>query len=144
MILVIEDDLHDVFLLVHELERAGLEDEVRILRNGRDARDLLLQMSPEPYAVFLDLKLPGMSGIELLREIRNEPRLYSLPVIVTTSSIDPGDAATCARLGVAAFLAKPVQVHLFRMIIECARKERTFLARPVDPHFADLASAMLV
>ena len=143
MILVVEDDLQDSFLLTDQVVRAGLEDDVRLIRNGRDALDFLLQVSPLPYAVFLDLKLPGLSGIALLREIRNEPRLHDLPVIVTTNSVNAHDAEMCARLGVAAFQSKPVRMEIFKMIIESVESERPFLPRPIDPHFVQLASPML-
>jgi len=139
MILVVEDNIDDGFLLTRELARADMEREVRVIGDGRDALEYLLETSPTPYAVFLDLKLPRMSGIELLQEIRREPRLHALPVIVMTNSIDPEDAEKCARLGVSAFLPKPVTLNLFKKIIGSADFDRPFLTRPVDPHFAELA-----
>ncbi len=143
MILVVEDSIDDSFLLTRELARANMDHEVRVIGDGQDALDFIMQTSPTPDVVFLDLKLPRLSGIELLQEIRKEPRLHALPVIVMTGSINPRDAEMCARLGVTAFLPKPVSLEIFRKVIGCAEATGRFLARPVDPHFADLASPML-
>jgi two-component system, response regulator len=139
MILVVEDSVDDSFLLTRELARADMDREVRVIGDGRDALEYLMQTSPTPYAVFLDLRLPRLSGIEVLQEIRREPRLHALPVIVMTSSINPDDAEKCARLGVSAFLPKPVSLDLFKKIIGSVDSDRPFLQRPVDPHFAELA-----
>ncbi len=139
MILVVEDNVDDGFLLTRQLKRIGLEHEVCVMGNGEDALAQLLRMSPVPKVVFLDLKLPGMSGIELLEKIRHEPRFYFLPVVVMTGSLDPKDAERCARLGITAYLTKPASLEVFTKIIDCSRSQRSFLPRSIDPHFADLA-----
>jgi CheY-like chemotaxis protein len=143
MILVVEDNLEDSDLLTRELVRANLDDEVYVIDNGQDAYDYLLQTSPAPDVVFLDLKLPRLSGIQLLEEIRKEPRLYHLPVVVMTSSISPTDAEICARHGVTAFLPKPISLSLFKKVIGATDSSGQFLSRSIDPHFLDLASPML-
>ena len=143
MILIVEDNLDDSFLLTRQLARVNLEDEVHVIGDGMDALEFLLMASPTPYAVFLDLRLPRMSGLELLAEIRREPRLYNLPVIVMTGSLDPGDVEKCSRLGVSAYLPKPIGVDLFKKIIGYGRTQHYFLPRPVDPHLIDMASPML-
>jgi len=144
MILVVEDDEDDSILLTRQLARLELQEEVRIIDDGLDALAFLLMASPAPFAVFLDLHLPRLTGIELLTEIRREPRLFDLPVIVTTGSIDPHDFDTCSRrLGVFAYLPKPIGIDLFRRIIACGRSQGSFFPRPVDPHLADVASPML-
>jgi two-component system, response regulator len=137
MILVVEDNVDDSFLLTRELARSNLNREVLVIGDGRDAFDFLLQTSPTPHAVFLDLRLPRLSGVELLQEIRQEPRLYALPVVVMTSSISPEDAEKCARLGVTAFLPKPVSLDLFKKIIGSVDSDRPFLQRSVDPYFLE-------
>jgi two-component system, response regulator len=143
VILVVEDNVDDSFLLTRELARVDLANQVRVIGDGQDALEFLLRASPTPYAVFLDLNLPRLSGIELLRQIRQEPRLYTLPVIIMTNSIDPEDVEKCARLGVFAYLPKPIGLELFKKIIGCGNSKGSFLPRPIDPHFADLASPML-
>jgi two-component system, response regulator len=142
MILVVEDNRDDSDLLTRQLTRAHI-DGVYVIADGKDALDYLLRASPAPYAVFLDLRMPRLGGIDLLREIRRELRLYSLPVIIMTDSITSADTEICARLGVTAILPQPVPVELLRKIIDSAKNHRPFLFRSIDPHFADLASSVL-
>jgi two-component system, response regulator len=111
-ILVVEDNADDSFLLTRQLARAHFEDCVTVIGNGQDAFEYL-QRSSTPLAVFLDLRLPGMSGIELLEKIRQDDRLRSVPVIVMTGSLDPRDVETCDRLGITAYLPKPVGLSTF-------------------------------
>jgi CheY-like chemotaxis protein len=111
-ILVVEDNADDSFLLTRQLARAHFEDCVTVIGNGQDAFDYL-QRTSTPLAVFLDLKLPGMSGVELLEKIRQDDRLRSVPVIVMTGSLDPRDVETCNGLGVTAYLPKPVGLSTF-------------------------------
>jgi CheY-like chemotaxis protein len=142
MILVVEDNVNDSNLLLHELSRANLGHKIRVFRDGQTALNFLMQAAPVPYAVFLDLKMPKMSGLKLLQEIRNEPRFHALTVIVMTGSVDPHDAEMCARLGVSAFLPKPVNPEVFKRILGIG-DSGYLLGRPVDPHFAEMASSML-
>jgi two-component system response regulator len=111
-ILVVEDNADDSFLLTRQLARAHFEDCVTVIGNGYDALEYL-QRSSTPLAVFLDLRLPGMSGVELLDKIRQDYRLRSVPVIVMTGSLDPRDVQECDRLGVTAYLPKPVGLSTF-------------------------------
>jgi CheY-like chemotaxis protein len=143
MILIVEDDLDDSWMLQRQLAKFDLDTHVRVIPNGRDALVYLLQVSPVPYAVFLDLGLPGMRGTDVLREIRNEPRLHALPVIVMTDSLAPADAETCARLGVCAYSSKPLDPELVRKIITYGNSRWSYLPTPVDPHLAEVASSML-
>ena len=111
-ILVVEDNADDSFLLTRQLARAHFEDCVTVIGNGQDALDYL-RHSPTPLAVFLDLRLPGLSGVQLLENIRQDERLRSVPVIVMTGSDDPKDMEVCNRLGVTAYLPKPVGLSSF-------------------------------
>jgi CheY-like chemotaxis protein len=111
-ILVVEDNADDSFLLTRQLARAHFEDCVTVIGNGQDALEYL-QRSSTPLAVFLDLRLPGMSGVELLEKIRQDERLHAVPVIVMTGSLDPRDVETCDRLGITAYLPKPVGLSTF-------------------------------
>ena len=116
-ILVVEDNADDSFLLTRQLARGHLEDCVTVIPNGQEALDFLLQTTPSPLAVFLDLRLPGLSGIELLEKIRQEPHLQDLPVIVMSGSTHQGDVNRCRELGVSNFLAKPVDLTTFIKIV---------------------------
>jgi CheY-like chemotaxis protein len=111
-ILVVEDNADDSFLLTRVLARAHFEDCVTVIGNGQDAFDYL-QRAPLPLAVFLDLRLPGMSGVELLEKIRQDERLRPVAVIIMTGSVDPKDVEACNRLGVTAYLPKPVGLSTF-------------------------------
>ena len=68
-------------------------------------------------AIFLDLKLPGISGVDVLREIRRKPRVSSVPVVIMTSSLDPKDFEACQSLKVAAFVPKPITFESFSKAI---------------------------
>ncbi len=110
---MVEDDENDSILLMRELKRAHLDDAVTVIRDGHAALKQLLETSQPPLVLFLDLSLPGMGGLELLRKIRGVARLKELPVIVMTGSINPKHREECARLGVTAFLAKPIGLAAF-------------------------------
>ncbi len=116
-ILVVEDNADESFLLTRQLARAGMEDCVTVIGDGRDALECLLQASTPPRVVFLDLRLPRMSGIEILTRMREEERLRLVPVVIMTGSIDPSDAVECGRLGVTAYLPKPVDLSSFIKIV---------------------------
>jgi CheY-like chemotaxis protein len=112
-VLVVEDNLNDSYLLTHQLARAQIEDCVTVIGNGREALDFLLGASPPPLALFLDLNLPGLSGVDLLKRMKKEPRLHDIPVIVMTGSIHPKDIDECSKLGVTAYLPKPISLTTF-------------------------------
>jgi CheY-like chemotaxis protein len=112
-ILVVEDDANDSFMLLRQIEKAQIDDHVTVIRDGREAFDFLLKSSPPPLAVFLDLKLPGLNGIEFLEKLRQDTRLKSVPVIAMTGSMNPHDESECARLGATAYLQKPISLTIF-------------------------------
>ena len=112
-ILIVEDDADDSFMLIRQLEKAEIDDHVTVVDHGGKALELLTSGAALPLAIFLDLRLPGLSGIELLTKIREDPKLRELPVIVMTGSTDPKDVTECERLGVTAFLEKPVALTSF-------------------------------
>jgi CheY-like chemotaxis protein len=121
-VVVVEDNEDDRNLLTRQLQKAGIDSHVKFFANGREALDFLSKLPPaQPFtdliAIFLDLKLPGMSGIDLLREIRRQPRVSSVPVIIMTSSLDPRDFEACQELKVAAFVPKPVTFESFSKAI---------------------------
>jgi two-component system response regulator len=117
MILVVEDNMDDSFLLTRQLARANLGNQVRVIGDGQDALDFLLDGVETPQVIFLDLRLPRVSGLDLLRRIRQEDRLHTLPVIVMTGSLNPHDVEACAALGVTAYLPKPVGIATFARLL---------------------------
>jgi CheY-like chemotaxis protein len=123
-VLVVEDEEHDRDLLMRQLRKSGIADHVKFLSDGKEALTFLSVLPiPAPFcdliAIFLDLKLPGMSGVDLLREIRKMPRVQNTPVVIMTGSLDPRDFEACQNLKVAAFIPKPVTFYLLSKAIMC-------------------------
>jgi CheY-like chemotaxis protein len=112
-ILVVEDNEDDTFILTRQLAKAQIDDHVTVIGDGREALDFLLEAEVLPLAVFLDLHLHGLSGLELLAMMRAEPLLKNVPVIIMTGSTNPNHERECLKLGITAFLAKPVGVTTF-------------------------------
>ncbi|HMN01641.1 MAG TPA: response regulator [Geobacter anodireducens] len=108
-ILLVEDNPDDEFLALRALRRHGLRDVV-VARDGEQAVDQLFEaITPlDPWLVLLDLKLPKMNGLEVLRTIRSVERTRHTPVIVISSSQEESDVVQCRELGVLAYLTKPI------------------------------------
>jgi CheY-like chemotaxis protein len=113
-ILMVEDNLDDVELLMRQLKKANLEEQVMVIGDGRLALDFLtLSESEHLVALFLDLKLPSMSGLQLLEQVRSYDKTRHLPVIVMTSSNSQEDLQKCQELGVLSYVQKPVSFEAF-------------------------------
>ena len=112
-ILVVEDNADDSFMLTRQLQKAQIDDHATVIENGEAALNFLLKAERPPLAIFLDLRLPGLSGIELLKRVKQDSRLQSIPVIIMTGSTDPKHLDECTRLGATAFLEKPVALTTF-------------------------------
>ena len=117
-VIVIEDNADDQELLHRQLRKSGMDSHVKFISNGQEALDFLVNpaspsLAKELIAVFLDLKLPSINGVELLRRIRATEHLKNLPVIVMTSSNDPKDIEECRRLKVTSYVSKPVSFTTF-------------------------------
>ena len=121
-VVVVEDNEDDRELLIRQLKKSQIDSHVKFFADGREALTFLAEMPPpQPYtnliAIFLDLKLPGLTGVELLREIRRLPRVNTVPVIIMTSSLDPRDFEACHALKVSAFVPKPITFESFSKAI---------------------------
>ncbi|MCE0482906.1 MAG: response regulator [Methylacidiphilales bacterium] len=119
---VVEDNEDDRDLLIRQLKKSEIEHNVKFIADGKEALDFLSNLPPPaPFcdllAIFLDLKLPGMSGVDLLREIRRTPRVQNTPVIVMTSSLNPRDFEACQNLKVSAYIPKPITFESFSRAI---------------------------
>jgi two-component system, response regulator len=116
-VLVIEDNPDDRELLLRQLRKSGLGDHVKFISDGKEALDFLTgPKAPPPddlIVILLDLRLPSLSGLELLRHLRSRPQFQSVPVTVMTSSNDPKDLEECRRLNVAHYVNKPVTFSSF-------------------------------
>jgi CheY-like chemotaxis protein len=119
-ILIVEDDPRDVELTLTALEEYNLANEVVVARDGKEALDYLYsrgqfatRSTDNPAVILLDLKLPKVNGLEVLQQIRSDERLKMIPVVVLTSSHEEKDMMTSYKLGVNAYVVKPVDFHEF-------------------------------
>ena len=115
---MIEDNGNDEMLVRIALERQSAQYDLVIARDGEEALDCL--MSPRKKArvsrlslVLLDLKLPKLDGLEVLRRMRADTAIKSIPVVVWTSSCEPADLVTAYELGCNSFVQKPMEFSLF-------------------------------
>lgn len=109
-LVLVEDSADDVELMMRAFRADDIQCEVRIARDGMAAIELLLGSSDAspPAVVLLDLKLPGVDGFDVLRRIRGDPRTWNLPVVILTSSTEPGDLLKAYRLGANSYVRKPM------------------------------------
>jgi CheY-like chemotaxis protein len=117
-ILIVEDNLDDVELLMRQLKKANLKEQVKVISDGHLALEFLtLSESEHLVALFLDLKLPSLNGLELLEKIRTHEKMQHLPVIVMTSSNSPEDLQKCKELRVLNYVQKPVTFEAFQKAV---------------------------
>ena len=119
-ILLVEDDPRDVELTLTALEEYNLANEVIVARDGEEALEYLYsrgkfktRSSDNPAVMLLDLKLPKVDGLEVLKQIKSDGKLSMIPVVVLTSSNEEKDLVASYRLGVNAYVVKPVDFHEF-------------------------------
>jgi CheY-like chemotaxis protein len=119
-ILIVEDDPKDVELTLTALEEYNLANEVVVTRDGEEALDYLysrgnfkMRSSDNPAVLLLDLKLPKVNGLEVLQQIKSDEKLKMIPVVVLTSSREERDMVASYKLGVNAYVVKPVDFHEF-------------------------------
>lgn len=135
-ILLVEDDPRDVELTLAALGEYNLANDVVVVRDGEEALDYLYRrgrykdQEDLPVVVLLDLKMPKVDGIEVLRQVKSDQRLKAVPLVVLTSSREPRDLEECYRLGVNAFVVKPVH---FGEFVEAVKQVGVFWAVVNEP-----------
>lgn len=119
-ILLVEDNPHDLELTLVALERSQLANDVIVMRDGAEALDYLHRRGDHadrddgnPAVLLLDLKLPKVDGLEVLKTVRDTPDLRSIPVVMLTSSREEPDLVKAYELGVNAYVVKPVEFRDF-------------------------------
>jgi CheY-like chemotaxis protein len=125
-ILLVEDNRMDVELTLDAFKEARLLNTIYVSPNGQDALDYLFGRGkyadriayPIPNLVLLDLKLPGIDGFEVLRQVKSAPILRRLPVIILTSSKEEGDRALTYDIGANSYIVKPVSFNGFLDVIK--------------------------
>lgn len=124
-ILLVEDDPADAELTVLSLRKERLANRIEIARDGAEALDFLFcrgayaarSFERPPRLVLLDLKLPRVSGHEVLRAIKADKRTRAIPVVVLTSSSQERDLVECYHLGVNSYIQKPVDLLKFQEVV---------------------------
>jgi two-component system response regulator len=120
-ILLVEDNPDDVELTLHAFQKHNLANCVHVVRDGAEALDFLFRtgaykdrrIEDSPHVVLLDLKLPKVDGLEVLRRMKEESRTRMIPVVVLTSSREDRDITESYQLGVNSYIVKPVNFEQF-------------------------------
>jgi two-component system, response regulator len=125
-LLLVEDDPNDVELTLIALRKHKLANKIHVVRDGEEALDFLFSRGAyahrstngPPKVILLDLKLPKVSGLEVLKAVKSDPRTQVVPVVVMTSSREQRDMVEGYRLGVNSYIQKPIDFNQFQAIIK--------------------------
>lgn len=120
-LLIVEDNPQDLELTLRALRRANVSNQIHVARDGAEALDFIFcegahaarSLSDKPKVIFLDLKLPKLDGLEVLRRIRADARTRTIPVVVLTSSKEQNDVVASYGLGANSYIVKPVDFEGF-------------------------------
>lgn len=140
-LLLVEDNPDDLELTLRALRKADLRRRVEVARDGAEALDWLFGDGPGaaagalPRVILLDLKLPRIDGLEVLRRIKADARTRSIPVVVLTSSKEQRDVVESYRLGVNSYIVKPVSFDRFMAVVR--ELGLYWLTHNEPPHAAD-------
>jgi len=114
LILLVEDDPDHELLTIRALKKSNIANDVRVARDGEEAVNMILgEEGLRPQVVLLDLKLPKLDGLEVLRRIRENEATRMLPIVVLTSSDEERDVVRSYKLGVNSYIRKPVNFNDF-------------------------------
>jgi CheY-like chemotaxis protein len=125
-ILLVEDNAADEELAIHALRTNNLVNQIHVTRDGEEALDFLFcrgahahrDCEKPPRLVLLDLKLPKVDGLEVLRQLKSDPRTKAIPIVILTASREERDMINGYQLGVNSYIQKPVDFGQFREIIK--------------------------
>lgn len=120
-ILLVEDSATDLELALRALKKAKVAHRIEVARDGEEALDFVFarnahagrSIEDRPRLILLDLKLPRVDGLEVLREVKADPRTRTIPVVILTSSHEQRDVVECYKLGVNSYIVKPVDFEGF-------------------------------
>jgi two-component system, response regulator len=121
-ILMVEDNPNDEELTLHELRKYHLANRIHVVRDGQEALDYVFctgryanrQITDQPSVILLDIKLPFVDGLEVLRRVKQDERTRTVPVVMLTSSREERDLVESYRLGVNSYIVKPVDFDQFK------------------------------
>jgi two-component system, response regulator len=125
-ILLVEDNPDDAELALHALRKENLGNRIQVVRDGVEALDFVFcrnayserRFEDPPKVVLLDLKLPKVDGLEVLRTMKSDPRTQTIPVVVLTSSKEERDLIQSYHLGANSYIQKPVDIDQFRETVK--------------------------
>jgi two-component system response regulator len=125
-ILIVEDSLEDLNLALRALRKAKITNRIQVARDGEEAVEFIFcegpfaqrKMEEGPKVILLDLKLPKIDGLEVLRRIKSDPRTRSIPVVMLTSSREQNDVVESYDLGVNSYIVKPVDFDQFSEAVQ--------------------------
>jgi two-component system response regulator len=151
-ILLVEDNPNDVKLTLHALRRHRLTNRIHVVRDGAEALEFLFATGAyaqragrsSPKVVMLDLKLPRVDGIEVLRAIRSNPETRTLPVVMLTSSREERDITKTYNLGANSYIVKPVDFEQFTEAVRQLGLYWVLLNQPPTHDHASDSSARVV
>ena len=137
-ILLVEDNPDDVALTLHALRTNNVSNKIQVARDGAEALDFIFGRGPHagrslrdgPKVILLDLKLPKVDGLEVLRQIKSDPSVQRIPVVVLTSSREERDVVRSYELGVNSYIVKPVDFTQFAEAVRQLGLYWTILNQP--------------
>lgn len=136
-ILLIEDNPQDAELALRALQQAKVANHIHVARDGAEAIEVLFgpgskAIGAAPKVVLLDLKLPKVDGLEVLKRLKSDPRTKFIPVVVLTSSREQNDIVESYRLGVNSYIVKPVNFEGFAEAVQKAGMYWLLLNQPPE------------
>lgn len=125
-ILLVEDNPDDVELTLRALRKHNLANNVQVVRDGAEALEFIFgtgayagrDINHKPRVIFLDLKLPKVDGLEVLRKVKSDERTKTIPVVVLTSSHEERDVVESYKLGINSYITKPVDFDKFVLAVK--------------------------
>jgi CheY-like chemotaxis protein len=120
LIVLVEDDDGHANLVERNLQRAGLANGIHRLKDGQEALDYVQgkgahagRPGPHPMLLLLDIKMPRVDGVEVLRQLKSDPQTALVPIIMLTTTDDPREIQRCYELGCSVYITKPVDYQAF-------------------------------
>jgi CheY-like chemotaxis protein len=125
-ILLVEDNPADAELAMRALRRGRISNQITLLQDGAEALDFIYcrgdyadrEITDHPKLILLDLKLPKVSGLEVLQQLKSDPHTQMIPIVVLTSSAQDSDVIESYKLGVNSYIVKPVDFEQFNKVVE--------------------------